>query len=148
MEIERKFLVDAAKLPSLKDPMEIQQGYLQCGSCENRIRLLADSAFLTVKLATPDTSTRYEYEMPIPRDEAVELLQSCEIIHKVRYHLGRWTVDVYQGQLEGLVTAEIELNSPAESIELPDWIYREVTGDPKYLNANLAMRLSSWREHD
>ena len=51
-------------------------------------------------------------------------------------------VDVYEGDLEGLVVAEIEFASEEEArgFEPPDWIGEEVTGDVRYLNETLATR--------
>jgi CYTH domain-containing protein len=49
-------------------------------------------------------------------------------------------VDVYAGELEGLVVAEVEFESEAASreFEAPDWIGREVTGESAFANDRLA----------
>ncbi len=49
-------------------------------------------------------------------------------------------VDVYSGELEGLVTAEVEFESgeAADAFVAPDWMGREVTGDGRYANQTLA----------
>ena len=68
----------------------------------------------------------------------------CErpLIEKTRHHVivdGReWVVDVFDGDNAGLVVAEVEFEGEAQAIELPDWAGEEVTGDPRYLNVNLA----------
>ena len=48
-----------------------------------------------------------------------------------------FTVDVFYGQNEGLVLAEIELSRPDEPFERPEWLGEEVTGDPRYYNSAL-----------
>jgi CYTH domain-containing protein len=64
------------------------------------------------------------------------------VIDKVRHWIpaGRhtWEVDVFHGDNEGLVVAEIELASEEDTFEWPDWVGEEVTGDPRYYNAMLA----------
>lgn len=49
-----------------------------------------------------------------------------------------WEVDEFLGTHAGLVLAEIELTDPAQPFARPDWLGEEVTGDPRYYNANLA----------
>jgi CYTH domain-containing protein len=51
-----------------------------------------------------------------------------------------WEVDVYEGLNEGLILAEIELQSEDEGFERPKWIGEEVTADPRYANSELAKR--------
>ena len=48
-----------------------------------------------------------------------------------------WEVDVFIMENSGLVIAEIELESEDETFAIPPWIGEEVTGDPRYYNANL-----------
>jgi len=61
-------------------------------------------------------------------------------VHKRRYRLGRWEIDLFLDR--DLVLAEIELASEDEPVDIPDWLSpyleREVTGDPAYVNLNLA----------
>ena len=45
--------------------------------------------------------------------------------------------NIFYGDNEGLVIAEVELDDENEHIELPLWIKEEVTGDIKYYNSNL-----------
>lgn len=94
--------------------------------------------------------TRPEYEYSIPFMDAQELLELCSgIIEKIRYevdYMGRaWEVDEFQGLNAGLIIAEIELAAENSVFPIPDWIGREVTDDPKYLNANLVRKpYQSW----
>jgi CYTH domain-containing protein len=46
-------------------------------------------------------------------------------------------VDVFHEKNEGLVIAEIELSHPEESFLRPEWLGKEVTGNPLYYNSNL-----------
>jgi len=48
-----------------------------------------------------------------------------------------WEVDEFFGANQGLIMAEVELNSPQQAIDLPDWIGEEVSTDPRYFNSNL-----------
>ena len=75
--------------------------------------------------------TRSEFEYPLPVDDAAILLdQLCEqpLIDKHRHveqHGGKtWEIDVFHGDNEGLVVAEVELASEDEKLELPAWVGR------------------------
>ena len=48
-----------------------------------------------------------------------------------------WEVDEFFGENQGLIVAEVELESEDQAFEKPGWIGEEVTGDPKYFNSNL-----------
>jgi adenylate cyclase len=153
VEIERKFLVDPARFSPPPAGAEVRQGYL-ARSAERSVRVrlkrqnkasgdVEESAALTIK--GPDGMTRMEYEYPIPPADATELLDRLALpgeIRKVRYLVevaGRtFEVDVYEGRHQGLVTAEIELESSDEEVSLPDWVTEEVTGDPAWTNAALS----------
>jgi adenylate cyclase len=58
-----------------------------------------------------------------------------------------YEVDVFLGENEGLIIAEIELASEDEAFEKPDWLGLEVTGDERYYNAFLSkMPFKRWNE--
>jgi adenylate cyclase len=61
-------------------------------------------------------------------------------------HLGaRFEVDVFEGENAGLVLAEIELDREDAPFARPDWLGDEVTSDPRYSNAHLALHpYRSW----
>jgi CYTH domain-containing protein len=68
------------------------------------------------------------------------------ILDKVRHFTSHasntWHVDVYEGVLDGIVLAEIELMDVEQKFALPDWIGAEVTADPKFRKINMvAVRL-------
>jgi len=146
-EIERKFLIDQQKWDSLNKPAGklLRQGYLLSDKNKTvRVRATEAKGFLTIKGLTVG-ATRLEYEYEIPLSEAVELLdQFAESeLSKTRYeitHGGKtWEVDVFSGHNEGLIVAEIELESETETFSLPDWVSHEVTEEEKYYNSNLTV---------
>ena len=126
--------------------MRIVQGYLNSDPERTvRVRLRGDEGFLTVKgLGSESGMSRFEWEKPISREDALTLLPLCEkgVIDKTR-HLVRvgahtYEVDVFHGENEGLVLAEVELGSEDESFEKPSWLGKEVTGDERYYNSYLS----------
>jgi CYTH domain-containing protein len=146
IEIERKFLVKGDFRPLAVKKVRIVQGYL-CGSWERtvRIRIKDESAFITIKgPANENGFSRLEFEYPVPHSDAEEIMKLCDaVIEKERYYVpaenGRtFEVDVFHGAHEGLVMAELELQSEDEAFEKPDWLGVEVTGDERYYNSYLA----------
>jgi len=143
-EIERKFLVDPVKLPTLESPYNIVQGYLPgCSSATVRVRIRNKTAFLTLKGRTKGL-TRSEFEYPIPLSDAEHILSelcSGTLIEKKRYHLSYeghlWEIDIFEGENRGLIIAEIELKDESEPFSVPPWITKEVSYDPRYHNSNL-----------
>lgn len=144
VEIERKFLVidDSWKAVACKNQV-CRQGYLFSGKGRTvRVRIMGDQAFLTIKGPTEGIS-RNEFEYQIPVDDAKAMFPMCgNLVEKVRYfiiHSGlQWELDVFTGENEGLVMAEVELESEDQPFDLPSWAGEEVTGDPRYYNAYLA----------
>lgn len=152
VEIERKFLVNGE---GWRQPPERQQrlsqGYLSRDPARTvRVRIAGQQAFLTIKGATVG-ATRAEFEYEIPLADATQLLALCDgpVVDKIR-HLASvggmgWEVDEFLGANAGLVLAEIELQSEAQTFERPTWLGDEVTGDGRYVNANLAAHpFSRW----
>jgi adenylate cyclase len=148
IEIERKFLVknDSFKAISFAHN-RIAQGYLSSVPERTvRVRIKADKGYLTIKGITNETGmSRFEWEKEIPLDEAKSLLLLCEkgAIDKTRYEvkLGKhiYEVDEFYGENEGLIIAEIELQSETETFEKPNWLGLEVTNDKRYYNSNLSV---------
>jgi adenylate cyclase len=151
-EIERKFLVDVARWRPADAGVAFRQGYLNSQPERTvRVRLEGDAGKLTIKGATSGVS-RLELEYAIPRADAEQLLALCErpLIEKVRHteeHAGKtWEIDVFGGENEGLVVAELELASEDEPFEQPPWAIREVSHDPRYYNASLVRApYKTWR---
>ena len=143
-EIERKFLVDTTKWKPQGEGTHFKQGYLNSQKERVvRVRIEGDRARLTIKGASAGI-TRSEFEYAIPVEDAQALLDSlCEqpLIDKHRHkeiHGGKtWEIDVFHGDNEGLVVAEIELAAEDEAFDAPAWVLHEVSSDPRYFNSNL-----------
>lgn len=143
-EIERKFLVKGDAWRELAEGTRYRQGYLN--SVKERVvrvRTINDKGFLTIKgITVGATRAEFEYEIPL-EDTDFMLDELCEqsLIEKNRYkiELGGfvWEVDEFFGKNDGLIVAEIELESEDQEFEKPDWIGEEVTSDPRYFNSNL-----------
>ncbi|MGK7869035.1 CYTH domain-containing protein [Falsiroseomonas sp. E2-1-a20] len=147
IEIERKFLVagDGWRQAATGPGVPIRQGYLSTSAAAVvRVRRAGPRAFLTIK--GPGGLVRAEFEYEIPPQDVEEMLVLCPEppLAKTRWpvpHGGYlWTVDVFEqpARLAGLVLAEVELPHAGAAPALPDWLGREVTGDPRYANAALA----------
>lgn len=154
IEIERKFLVksEAFKNESFKQT-EIIQGFLNTHKERTvRVRVKGDKGFLTVKgKSTSNGLSRFEWEREVPVEEAKSLLNLCEkdVIEKIRYEVKAeqyiYEIDEFFGGNEGLVVAEIELNSENDVFSKPDWLGEEVTGQIKYYNSQLSKApFSTW----
>lgn len=147
-EIERKFLVKDLSVLTGVVGTKLAQGYVSRGGLLVRVRRAGDQAFLTLKgpRKTGELGCG-EWEYPIPTVDADQLLEHAPapLIVKTRYEIpvGRHTfeVDVFEGDLAGLVVAEVELASEDEAVELPAWLGREVSHDIEYTNANLSLRI-------
>jgi adenylate cyclase len=144
-EIERKFLLSDERWRALAGPgVKYRQGYIEGGSRASvRVRVAAGRAYLNIKSATLGV-LRTEYEYGIPVADAEEMLESLcvhPLIEKTRYlveHAGHtWEIDVFEGDNEGLVVAEIELGARDEPFERPAWLGEEVSHDPRYYNVSL-----------
>lgn len=147
IEIERKFLVKTEEFKkSSFAKNEIAQGYLNSDPERTvRVRIKGNQGYLTIKGKGNATGmSRLEWETAIPVDEAKMLLNLCEsgVISKTRYEvpLGNhvYEVDVFFGENEGLIVAEIELQSEDEAFEKPEWLGEEVTNNEKYYNSYLS----------
>jgi CYTH domain-containing protein len=145
-EIERKFLVRGEFQHLTEHHIEIAQGYLSVDPGRViRVRISdSNNAVLSVKAPAANTGfSRHEWEFEIPVTEALEILKVClpEIISKTRYIVPfrghNFEVDIFHGKNEGLIIAELELDSEDESFEKPEWLGEEVTGKPEYYNSNL-----------
>ena len=155
-EIERKFLVEDDSYKQMaSSSSRIVQGYICRTSGRTvRVRIRGGKGYLTIKGPSPDGGiSRHEWEHEIPVDEARELMQLCEsgVIDKVRYlvpfegHI--FEVDEFFGDNEGLVMAEVELETVDEAFERPPFLSKEVTGDRRYYNASLTVRpYKEWKE--
>lgn len=145
-EIERKFLVRGRPWGSSNGVL-VRQGHLSMDKERVvRVRTAGERGFLTIK-GKARGLTRPEYEYEIPLQDAVEMLNNLSmghLIEKIRYRVEHkgviWEIDEFKGDNQGLVVAEVELESEDQAITKPDWIGDEVSDDHRYLNVNLAHR--------
>lgn len=149
VEIERKFLVLNETFKEVAShKYQIAQGYLNSHPERTvRIRIKGEIGFLTIKgKGNKSGTTRFEWETEISLLEAKPLLTMCEdgVIIKTRYEIEvgphTYEVDVFSGENDGLIIAELELNDENELFEKPSWLGQEVTNDKKYYNANLSKK--------
>ena len=143
-EIERKYLIKDDTWRKDASGTTYRQGYLSTVKERTvRVRTIDDKGFLTIKGITIG-ATRREYEYEIPMVDANEMLDElCEkpIIEKTRFKISHagltWEIDEFAGVNQGLIVAEVELESEDQNIDFPPWVGEEVSGDPRYFNSNL-----------
>jgi adenylate cyclase len=159
-EIELKYLIDIDKLRSSIDldavpKKHLRQGYIAIGTdgSETRVRSFDNKRFeLTTK--SPGMIARDEQTVTLSKVmfEALWHQTAGRLVEKTRYYipLDQNTVelDVYEGHLEGLVTAEVEFEGRATeamiratTFEPPEWFGRRISEDSRYKNHNLAQRM-------
>ena len=145
-EIERKFLVKNTDFKKESfSKTKISQGFLSTVPERTvRIRIIGSKGYITVKgIGNNSGTTRFEWEKEISIEEAKDLLIICEsgMIEKTRYKVksGEHTfeIDEFYNENEGLISAEVELNSEEENFVKPIWLGEEVTGQVKYYNSML-----------
>ncbi len=147
LEIERKFLVknEDFKTDAYQKKL-LKQGYLNSDKNRTvRVRIADDKGFITIKGKSNSTGTiRFEWEKEIDLLEAEQLLLLCEpsVIDKTRFYVKSenhiFEVDEFYSDNQGLIVAEIELNSENEQFKKPSWLGKEVTGNIKYYNSSLS----------
>jgi CYTH domain-containing protein len=147
IEIERKFSIRS--LPENLDSYlheEIRQGYLVIGAdgSEARVRDRDGSYTLTVK--SKGNLVRGEYEIEIDSDAFGIMWPATNgrRVEKTRVSIPHGQsiieLDIYYGELMGLVTAEVEFNSKgkAEEFQVPEWFGEDITYNSSYKNQALA----------
>ena len=154
LEIEHKFLlINNDWQKNISKSIKYKQGYLVSDNKRSiRIRTSNDTAWLNIKSGTIG-SYRHEYEYEIPFNEGLEILNSlCEkpIIEKTRhfvpYKQHLWEIDVFEGDNDGLIVAEIELSKIGEEFCKPAWTGKEVTEDIRYYNNSLCKNpYNNWK---
>lgn len=150
-EIERKFLVksEAFKEEAIKIT-HYRQGYVPTvNGMTVRFRIAGDKGYITMKdHAVGFTRHEFEYEIPVNDVEQIlDLMCAKPQIDKTRYVIKafssstdaelHWEVDVFHGDNEGLIVAEIEVPSEDTEFEIPSWLGEEVTTDHRYYNSAL-----------
>lgn len=145
-EIERKFLVTGDYKKEVVSSRKIIQGYISSSPERTvRVRMEDSGGYLTIKgKSSSGGLTRFEWEREISREDAENLLKLCEggLVEKTRHIVEhenhRFEVDEFSGDNEGLVIAEMELESEEESFKKPLWIGEEVSFDKRYFNLYLS----------
>ena len=144
-EIERKFLIlNQDWQEHVGAEVHIAQGYLASNEFSStRIRIQDDKANINIKSATLGIS-RTEFEYVIPVDDAQQMINDLcvkPVIEKTRYFVRHnkhtWEIDVFSGDNEGLIVAEIELSSTDVAFETPSRMGEEVSNDARYYNVCL-----------
>lgn len=144
IEIEHKYLVtdDSYKDMATKS-VHIRQGYLsRIPERTVRIRIADNKAWITIK-GRNEGDVRLEMEYDIPYEDACKLIEICQppVIEKIRYFVNYagmvWEIDEFLSLPHSLTLAEIELPSSDYPYELPQFIGKNVTHDPKYYNSNI-----------
>src|SRR5690606_15765182 len=154
LEIERKFSVKSTNfLANAKESYKITQGYLNTDKNRTvRVRIKGNKGFITVKgISSANGLSRFEWEKEILVDDANALLMLCEdfVIDKTSYLIPFgsvvFEVDVFEGANEGLVIAEVELETTDQQFDKPEWLGEELTGDERFYNAYLSnVPFTSW----
>lgn len=148
IELERRFLVTNSSIVDTCIGIPILQGYLlkDSGGMSTRVRISGDQAWLTLKSSRKGyRRDEFEYSIPV-QDARTILINHCgkRIVEKTRYRIFDqeqcFDVDVFSGDLSGLIIAELEVDDVIQLIspKLPAWIGREVTHDHRYGNSSLA----------
>jgi adenylate cyclase len=147
-EIERKFLIERPPDWLGERPAkQLHQGYVVIsGDGEVRVRKTDGERVLTVKRGRGEVRDEKEIGLDAEQFEALWSLTESARVSKRRYLVPLQAaeltaeVDVFQDELDGLVIAEVEFGSEAQSaaFEPPDWFGRELTGDERYATASLA----------
>ncbi len=144
IEIERKFLIanDSWRKHAVSSEV-LTDGLIAVSDGRKvRVRSYANRATLTVKTKRLGP-VRAEFEYEIPIADAEELLSLCaetvlvKIRHRVPYKGFVWAIDEYEGLLNGVLLAEVELEDVLLEPQLPDWVGAEVTDDPRYRKINM-----------
>ena len=143
-EIERRFLVrvEEAAWFGMGEPWTLRQGYILNGQPSLRVRT-GEPRGSVVTTKSGKGIRREEFEAVVPEEVAAALFLAAEdrIVEKLRFRVGPWELDRFQGPLEGLQLAEIELNDENDPIPEPPGgvvILREVTEDKRFVSGRLA----------
>jgi CHAD domain-containing protein/CYTH domain-containing protein len=148
-EIERKYLLRA--LPPrarLARFIEIDQGWIPGTKLVERLRRSRAGGrnlyYRTIKMGSGIRRTELEERTTRAVFKLMWPLTQGKRISKRRYLVRDagvlWEIDAFSDGR--LVLAEVELDSPKETPAFPAWlrpyVVREVTGDPRYVNRNMA----------
>lgn len=148
MEIERKFLVGT--LPEGFEDYEhtrIRQGYLVIGEDGSEARLRDKGGKYTMTVKSKGELSRGEWETSISEEQFAAMWPATagKRVEKTRYEIPYQEsvieLDIYEGELEGLVSAEVEFptEEAAGLFQAPEWFAVDVTSDKAFKNQQLAL---------
>ncbi len=167
IEIERKFLVKKDLLPDLDQypKKAIVQHYLETNNPTIRLRQtnsfekqmhnnsvsISQAVYVLTMKGERKSISRQEFEFVISKAEFFGMLQMVNTYHSIfksRYLIPAqdgltWEIDVFHSKNEGLIIAEIEVPKEDYQLEMPEWIYREISEDDRYSNFSLSRNPSS-----
>jgi len=115
----------------------------------SRIRKVDDKAILTMKAKISHASAiELEWIINNQDGDRVIALKGFPCVEKTRYYWPGldgliWEVDEFEGDLAGLILAEVELESETQEVILPKWLGFELTGLHNWSNAALAQTLAN-----
>lgn len=147
-EVERKWLADLSEIDLLPPGHYIKQAHVVVTKDRDvrvRSRESPDGRkkewTLTVKKGTGENREEIDSQIGLQTFSQMKEGREGRLIKKRRHVLEMQghevEVDVYQGELEGLVVAEVE---DPEGFEPPEWFGLEVTEDERYKNKWLAVQ--------
>lgn len=144
---ERRFLVDPGQMPALDaaGARRIEDLYIDGGRLRlRRITELStgEQTFKLAKKYAPDNpliGPMTNLYLDAGEYAALDVLPGRRL-SKRRHKVGAFCIDVFEGPLEGLVTAECEATNrmAAMRFDVPPWCLREVTTEPDYTGWRLA----------
>ena len=115
-----------------------------------RLRFIDDKIILSIKgRRNYDTAMEFEWELSeVPR--GIDL-DNYPFVEKTRYFWPSedgftWEIDEFEGELAGLILAEVELSNSTQVVEIPEWIGSEITGLPGWSNSALAKTIKSFKQ--
>lgn len=145
IEIERKFLVlhDDWREHVLRSDELLEGIIAETELAHVRVRAQSVSPAATIK-SSGTGGVRNEYEYEIDRSDAFEMIHTLcgsDVLQKKRHHIRHegfnWIVDEYTGIMDSIIVAEVELADISTTVQLPDWVGREVSGEPAFKKINM-----------
>jgi adenylate cyclase len=151
VEIERKFLVRGA-WPTAARVQTIKQLYINPGSPVSVRLRETDGAFTLTFKKGRTAIVRTEFNIAVETEQAQRMMTQLgngTLIEKQRHLVAvenlTWEIDVFSGQNQGLIIAEIELQSETQKFTRPPWLGPEVSDDPRFTNHALFLNpFSRW----
>lgn len=151
IEYERKFLViEYPKDIKILKKQLIKQYYINQPKDKSVIRLRSyyennvETYFIEIKIGKG--KERGEWEKEITKTEFESFVKKLKPLEKTRLYVYHETLpiqlDIYHNELEGLMTAEVEVLDEKDKkivdyFHPPKWMQREISDDDRYSNKNL-----------